>query len=87
MNRYVPIVVVALFLGACGFTPQGGAFREAIKTGGAKAMDEGVNNCVFFLGKGASVGSIGRWLKSEDDADAYRQLFQQRPVVPVATSK
>lgn len=77
------VLLLGVLLGGCGFTPQGNAFREAIKAGGARAMDEGVNNCVVFLGKGASVGSIGRWLKTEADAGAYKTLFQKPAAVPV----
>ena len=57
MNLSKPIVLL-LFLGACGLTPQGDFVREAIKSYGAKAADAGLTNAEYFLCEAAPVGAV-----------------------------
>ncbi len=54
------IIAAALFLGACGLTPQGDFVREAVKSYGAKASDAGLTNAEWVLCEAASVGSVKR---------------------------
>lgn len=70
---YIPtFLLLALFLGACGLTPQGDFARSAIATKGADVMDEGLQNAHWFICYGASVGTIKRhYGKSQEMADIY----------------
>lgn len=63
-----------LFLGACGFTPQGTVFRDAIKTSGAQAYDEGLANATWYICNAASIGSARRAFGAR--ADLYRQFCE-----------
>jgi len=75
MWRWIPVLGLMLFLGACGLTPQGSALRAALTGTATQAMDEGLINAEFFMCKAASVGSIQRrYGQSEDLADAWRTL-------------
>ena len=73
MNLWIPIYLV-LFLGACGLTPQGDFVREAIKSYGAKAYDEGLINAESFVCDIASVGSVRRRYGKPGMADVYREF-------------
>ena len=62
-------------LSACGFTPQGEAFRQGVAVQGAQAYDEGLVNSEFFMCQAASIGSIKRrYGVSESKAKAYKEL-------------
>lgn len=68
-------IFAALFLAACGLTPQGNAFRSALTGTATKMMDEGLINAEFFMCRAASVGSIQRrYGQSTDLAAAWRTL-------------
>jgi len=67
------IIGAALFLGACGLTPQGSAIRTAIKEGGAKVMDESLSNAEWWLCEGSSIGAIKRRYGGEK-SDTYNAL-------------
>ncbi len=78
MNRYRLIVIAAaLFLGACGFTPQGDTLRAAVKAGGAQVMDEGLNNAEWYICQAASIGAVRRRYGKPGLSDAYRTLCDQ----------
>lgn len=80
------LAVLALALGACGFTPQGDAVRQAISIEGAKAMDQGLVNTEWFMCNGASVGSVRRrYGKSKDTAEAWRTLCGDNPDARIVT--
>ena len=75
MLKWIPVLGLVLFMGACGFTSRGDALRAAFAGTAAQAMDEGLINAEFFMCKAASVGSIQRrYGQSEDLADAWRTL-------------
>lgn len=67
--------IVALTLGACGFTPQGDLVRDVVREKGAQAYDEGLENSLWFICNAASIGSVRRRFgASADSAAAYRAL-------------
>lgn len=66
------IVVAALALAGCGFTPQGDLVRDVVRERGAQAYDEGVANSIWFLCNAASVGSIRRTFATR--MEAYNEL-------------
>ena len=72
MNLWIPIYL-ALFLGACGLTPQGDFVREAIKSYGAKAADAGLTNAEYFLCEAAPVGAVKKRYGGEKSG-AYNAL-------------
>ena len=67
------ILAAALFLGACGLTPQGDFVREAVKSYGAKASDAGLVNAEWYICEAAAVGSVKRRYGGAR-ADAYNEL-------------
>ena len=71
------VIAAALFLGACGFTPQGDAFKGAIKAAGANVMDEGLNNAEWYICQAASIGSVRRRYGKPGLSDAYRTLCDE----------
>lgn len=54
------VICASLSLGSCGFTEQGELVRDAVRTYGAQAYDEGLENAEFYICRAASVGSIVR---------------------------
>ncbi len=68
-------VILVLLLAGCGFTPEGIAARDLVKTVGAQVYDEGLANSEFFICKAASIGSVlRRYARSEETAAAWRTL-------------
>lgn len=53
-------MILVLVLSSCGFTQEGDLLREAVRTYGAQAYDEGLENAEFYICRAASVGSIVR---------------------------
>ena len=74
MTRYIPIILAALFLSACGFTPQGDLIRDVVKQGTQKAGDAGLRNAEWFLCEAAPVGAVKRRYGSANAAEAYAKL-------------
>ncbi len=75
MAAIAVLTCASLALGACGFTPQGDAIRNAIEQYGAQAYDEGLDNSVYFMCFVASHGSVERKFgTSQDLANAYNTI-------------
>ena len=70
-------VAGAFLLAACGLTPQGDMIRAAVKTCGAQAMDEGLNNAEWYICQAASIGAVRRRYGKPGLSDAYRTLCDQ----------
>jgi hypothetical protein len=69
------VIIAALMLSSCGFTPEGDIARGTIKDKGAQAYDEGLENSLWFLCNGVSIGAIRRKFGSDQRmADAYHTL-------------
>ena len=78
--RHVLSIALAVFLCGCGFTTTGDRVRDAAKSGGAQAMDEGLANAEFFICRAASVGSVyRRYGKSRETAEAWKTLCLDNP--------
>ena len=60
------IVGLALFVGACGVTPQGQAARLAIAQYGAQVSDGELTNSIWLLCNAATVGAVTRRFKGAD---------------------
>ena len=56
----VYILILALLLSGCGLTPEGDAFRAAVRDIGAKAADAELENLEWGICNGASVGAVKR---------------------------
>jgi len=73
-------LAATLFATGCGFTTEGEVVRQAVKTEGARAYDEGLVNAEWFLCKAASVGAVlRRYGQSEHLMDAWRALCVEAP--------
>lgn len=84
MMRKVFAVSVLLGLSACGFTPQGEAFRQEVSQRGAQAFDQGLENAEWFICQAASVGSIKRrYGRDQEAADAWQKLCEGEEGVDV----
>ena len=70
-------VAGVLLLAGCGFTPQGDVLRAAVKSGGARVMDEGLNNAEWYICQAASIGSVRRRYGKPGLSDAYRTLCDE----------
>ncbi len=69
------LLLVALALAGCGFTPQGDIARAFIRDKGAQAADEGRRNAVWWLCNGESIGAIRRWIGNDRElAGAYDRI-------------
>lgn len=76
--KKLAILALALSLSACGFTPQGDLARDVVRERGAQAYDEGLENGLWFMCRGASVGSIRRKFgASRDLMAAYNTLCSE----------
>ena len=53
-------MLILLSSSSCGFTEKGDLVRDAVRTYGAQAYDEGLENAEFYICRAASVGSIVR---------------------------
>ena len=67
------IIAAALFLGACGLTPQGDFIREAIKAGTENAARQGLINMEWGLCWGTPIGAI-KERYGGGKAGAYNEL-------------
>ena len=83
------LVAALLFLGGCGFTPQGDLIRDVVKQSTQKAGEAGLQNAIWFLCEAAPVGAVKRMYGGEK-ADAYVKLCEAgsaggiiAPVAPV----
>ena len=54
------VIILTLFLGACGFTPEGQAVRLAVKEYGAMAADAELENLEWGVCRAVSVGAVER---------------------------
>jgi hypothetical protein len=52
------LLAFALLIGGCGFTPQGDAIKNLIKTYGEDASAEGLINAEWFLCRAAPIGAV-----------------------------
>lgn len=59
------VLVLLVALSGCGVTREGTLIRDAVKTEGAKAYDEGMANAMWYICRAASVGSVLRWVGSD----------------------
>lgn len=57
---FIFFLICVSLLSSCGFTEYGSAARTFVQERGAQATDEGVDNALWFLCSGTSVGSIRR---------------------------
>lgn len=82
------ILVAALLLGACGFTPEGEAVRLAVREYGATAADAELKNLEWALCNALSVGAFKRrYGGSPAKAQAWRALCEGVTETPVAEPK
>ena len=58
--KHLNVIILTLFLGACGITPEGQAVRLAVKEYGAIAADAELDNLEWALCNGVTVGAIRR---------------------------
>jgi len=70
------VVLGLLMLAGCGFTDRGKVVRDALVDRGAQVNDAFIDSCNIFFQRGASFGSLTRWLGDDPEkAAAYLKLF------------
>ena len=68
MLKVLLIAAIGLLLGCSGIS--------TVKTKGAEINDEALENALFFVCKGASVGSIRRRFDTIEEAETWLELCQ-----------
>ena len=77
-----------VLLSACAFTSTGQQVRQGVKTYGAQAYDEGLQNAEWFICVAASRGSImRRYGVSEERAAAYKAFCPSAATDPTFPDK
>lgn len=71
MKKGLFIGAMLLFLSACTLIPPVAAVREVIKIEGPKAADSILEDAVWVICRGASIGSVSRYFKTRKLADAW----------------
>ena len=86
MTRTIPIIL-ALLLGACGFTPQGNVVRSAVLQGIQKAGEAGLENAEKFMCELAPIGAVKRRYGTAEAAEAYKTLCERGGVENIIAPK
>jgi hypothetical protein len=84
LRRLAGCLLLSILVAGCGLTPQGDLVRQTVRDRGAEVEDAGVQNTLWFLCKGASIGAIQRFFAgSGERAAAWSTLCREPADLPV----
>ena len=79
MIKGIMVAIALLSIGACTSIPQVNAAREVLKSEGAKSSDQLLEDAVWVVCRGSSVGAIVRYFRTRELADAWLAICNNVP--------